>query len=181
MSCISFLSLTQKTRELSIFHFPNLAFILHRGLIQYAVRRAFLFPAEDLQDQYPELVPTPGTSSADHLKETWQLFGQLMNICKQSIMVHISNFLGMDHHYLTLTRVGHALSTRFHWALMSLGDKFFHPPWGRKWCEMLALSDYLEVCVGSEEVEEHLDSVMQLNEVLSHQNSAPNRAAAPAA
>lgn len=158
-----------------------MASFLHRGMVHYAVRRAFLFPAEDLEAQYPELVPPPGTSSADHLKETWQLFGQIMNICKQSIMVHISNFLGKDHHSLTQTSVGHALSTRFHWALMQIGDKFFNPPWGRKWCEMLALSDYLAVCVASDEDEEHLDSIMKLEEVLSQQNNNSNRAAAPAA
>ena len=46
---------------------------------------------------------------------------------------------------------------------------------------MLALGDYLAVCVGSDEDEEHLDSIMKLEEVLSQQNSNSNRAAAPAA
>ena len=156
-----------------------MAFILHRGIIQYAVRRAFLFQAQDLEQQYPEVRPTAGKTPVQHFEETLQLFSHLMHICKQSMMIHIVNFLGEDLHNLNQTSVGHALSARFHSALMQLGNQYFNPPWGRKWCEMLALADYLSISVGSEVEDE--EALMELERALAQSNNTPDYTAAPAA
>ena len=158
--------------------------MLHGGVIEYAVRRVFLFEVHDLERQYPELCSKSNVSQSEEIKEACGLLAHLMDLCKQSILIHISNYLGHDHHQFMMTQVGYAMNVKFHTGIMEVGSAYYLPPYSKSWAKMKALSNFLTVCVGSEEDDEN--TLREFEDALANQNRHANRqsvhrGAAPAA
>ena len=131
-----------------------MVYLWERGvIIEFAVRQVFHFPVHDLHCQYPNLLCTDHNfPESQELDDALEFCTYLMDWCKQSIIVHISEYLSHNFKQFMASAMGHALSRKFHHKIRNVGDTYYHPPASRSWCKMKALSNYLTVCIGSKDL-----------------------------
>jgi hypothetical protein len=163
-----------------------MVFPWQRGvIIEFAVRQVFHFPAHDLQRQYPELLCRDHDfPESQEQEDASEFFAYLMDWCKRSIIVHISNCLSHNFKKFMATTIGHAFSSKFHHKIRNVGDTCYNPPASRSWIKMKALSNYLTVFVGSEDfvgLEEDDKSTQLLGDSLATNPAPAFFGAAPAA
>lgn len=121
---------------------------LHIGIVEYAFRRMFGFPTQDLEWTYDDI---PTTSS--HY-EVAKFRNCLLQQCRHSMLVHVTLYLGIDLHQFLRTMPGRGLDTIVHKSIHNLGNWCYAFPWSRAWIRMKCLTNFVFVCLGPDEIDE---------------------------